>query len=1171
MRVSSSTRYSIVHLMSLNIKNSRRLYMKKIFVSSTFRDMNAERDIIHRVVMPRLNKIAREYGESISFCDLRWGVDTSDLDNDDGAKKVLEVCLNEIDKCKPYLIVLLGQRYGWIPDESLINAAAIKKNFILSDKKKNISVTELEIRYGAFNNLDHTLFYFRSINGEIPRNYQNNYISDENADKLITLKKDIESLEKNDATVVKSDYVLSWDNEKNRLDIGLEKFADMLVKDISNLMKAEWEERKTWSDYKRDRYLQWDFAEQKSIQYIDHDNLLSSCMEAVNDNEITAIKGTTGSGKSTLMSRLAIIFKEQGWHVLPIFSGLTTKTTTTVDVIRYIIDYIEDELSISLLQKELPKVEDWIDTLEVALNNWNEETKKRRLIILIDAVDQLHNDSYRKELRFIPPNLSSKVKMAFSCLDDFEIVQDIGSVVMPTINDDSKKNVINGMLQLYGKQLSNDVVKAICKKSASNNPLYLSFIVQRLNMMNQNDYENIAFRGDEMQSTNTKNCQMQAIDNQQMKILNKCPDDVESFCTYLINSAVDMLGADFVKIAVNYIAVSRYGIREYDLESILSHSMIKWDSLKFSLFINYLDNFFIQREDGRYDFAHKNIRIGCKKMVDDDVRLHQDILLYMKGLDFNDPIRQQEFVFHCMMADDKDAFVKYISELKSHINEETDNVRELAANAMNYTSLNYNETWIDDLLSHINVKDKSKENASYNSVITKLIRFFTSNIGKSKDTLDKSIIFDINDVLCMIEFFSKINFSCCNTSQEICYALNILHSNIALVDKILARWTSPFVQKLRADSYLNLGTVYLQTANMFDLRNAELAREQFQEACDVYVSMVECNNDIQDKVQLAKIYGKIATTYLPTVNILSNDVEDVIEKAITIMNDVISEQNNEKNISILSECIAMRNMLPFYNELIRGHIRLGYNVFDGEISKIEDALDRLNTKSNKHPDVNIDDSRIRIYGILAHIYQWQNPNNAIILCKKSQEILNKNKMYYSALNYNKKITNIYQILSTSYEHLGNIDDAIYYRKKCIDIQEGFLSLSSHHSTTILAGLMFDRAKMGVILSYKHHYDESRAYLEKVIEHLPSEVSNVFTVFIYDGLVLICNEEISEIDKEIDNTTDTSKIDCLKKRRKYIVSLEEYYAELMTKCPGCNDYLAWQEKNNKTFTGLMIPR
>ena len=101
--------------------------MKTIFVSSTFKDMQLERDVIQNKITPKLNIIAREYGDEISFCDLRWGVDTSELESEEGSKKVLEVCLDEIDRCQPPMIVILGDRYGWIPSDTLIEDTAKRK------------------------------------------------------------------------------------------------------------------------------------------------------------------------------------------------------------------------------------------------------------------------------------------------------------------------------------------------------------------------------------------------------------------------------------------------------------------------------------------------------------------------------------------------------------------------------------------------------------------------------------------------------------------------------------------------------------------------------------------------------------------------------------------------------------------------------------------------------------------------------------------------------------------------------------------------------------------------------------------------------------------------------------------------------------------------------------
>ena len=134
--------------------------MKSIFVSSTFKDMQYERDLINNYIWPKLNHLANKYNERLYFTDLRWGVNTEDLDSDEGSKKVLEVCFDEILKSKPYMIILIGERYGWIPNQSIIDETVQKYNI---DNKEEKSVTELEIQFGALSqeNLSNCIFCFR--------------------------------------------------------------------------------------------------------------------------------------------------------------------------------------------------------------------------------------------------------------------------------------------------------------------------------------------------------------------------------------------------------------------------------------------------------------------------------------------------------------------------------------------------------------------------------------------------------------------------------------------------------------------------------------------------------------------------------------------------------------------------------------------------------------------------------------------------------------------------------------------------------------------------------------------------------------------------------------------------------------------------------------------------
>ena len=89
---------------------------RPVFISSTFRDMNAERDYLRDWVFPKLEERLRERFHHLEPIDLRWGVETKSVEEQHAKELlVLKVCLDEIKRSRPFLIVLVGDRYGWPP------------------------------------------------------------------------------------------------------------------------------------------------------------------------------------------------------------------------------------------------------------------------------------------------------------------------------------------------------------------------------------------------------------------------------------------------------------------------------------------------------------------------------------------------------------------------------------------------------------------------------------------------------------------------------------------------------------------------------------------------------------------------------------------------------------------------------------------------------------------------------------------------------------------------------------------------------------------------------------------------------------------------------------------------------------------------------------------------
>lgn len=88
----------------------------RVFVSSTFSDMKAERNALQKNVFPKLRDLCMQHSCRFQAIDLRWGVSSeAGLD-----QKTMKICLDELRRCRkvsprPNFIVLLGDRYGWQP------------------------------------------------------------------------------------------------------------------------------------------------------------------------------------------------------------------------------------------------------------------------------------------------------------------------------------------------------------------------------------------------------------------------------------------------------------------------------------------------------------------------------------------------------------------------------------------------------------------------------------------------------------------------------------------------------------------------------------------------------------------------------------------------------------------------------------------------------------------------------------------------------------------------------------------------------------------------------------------------------------------------------------------------------------------------------------------------
>lgn len=126
----------------------------RVFLSSTFRDMDAERDYLVTRVFPEIRRLCYERRVTFSEIDLRWGITEQAAKNG----RTVQICLEEIERCRqlgipPFFIGFLGERYGWIPQPGDLSEYWQNSpdqhyaEIIRQALTAGISVTELEIRF----------------------------------------------------------------------------------------------------------------------------------------------------------------------------------------------------------------------------------------------------------------------------------------------------------------------------------------------------------------------------------------------------------------------------------------------------------------------------------------------------------------------------------------------------------------------------------------------------------------------------------------------------------------------------------------------------------------------------------------------------------------------------------------------------------------------------------------------------------------------------------------------------------------------------------------------------------------------------------------------------------------------------------------------------------------
>ena len=566
--------------------------MKLVFVSSTFKDMQFERDALHNLAAPKIDDSLSKYGEKIYFGDLRWGVNTTALDSEEGSKRVLQVCLDEIDDCKPYMIVLIGERYGWIPDGELISRAAAERGI---DVPSDISVTQLEIEYGALSNAANdgrVLFYFRELDKSgMTEEELVDYNSETelHREKIDALKKKIRELYPENVRT----YTAKWDKEAHAVT-EFDGFLETVERDLTKLISTDidadmslpWQERAMNSAH---RYF---LDNEKHYAEIEREAKDLFCGPfAENDCRMLFIKGGVGTGKTAYISHLygQTVNEEGRDAVLPFVFGLDQYSGTVMDYFKILLYVIEKRAGFSHYETQYGV--DGIDTEVFKLIFSYEGLSGSLIHSFID------NCSYELQNALSVHLLDSHIKNAHfdyfnsaECLHeffDFKIAYAAGEddVMLPPWFDFSNTTILSkikteevaplvkALLKRKHKELAAPVIEAIAQKEEAVFPTYLGLVTERLLMLDSRDFAEIRRMGDGMDNIN----------KYQLSLVERLPDTADGMTVELVNSVAERVNHDLVMRTLALLVYSGVTLFETEIREMFDGAGWEFSSLDFAL------------------------------------------------------------------------------------------------------------------------------------------------------------------------------------------------------------------------------------------------------------------------------------------------------------------------------------------------------------------------------------------------------------------------------------------------------------------------------------------------------------------------------------------------------------------------------------------------------------
>ena len=667
-----------------------------VFISSTFADMQAERDYLKTYVFPELQEKLRPHHISLQIIDLRMGVGgILEEDEQQRESEILKVCINEIKRSRPFFIAILGERYGWIPPkeavERLKNGMNSIDNILLS-KEDQISVTAMEIEMGAIGSdeqLPHSLFYFRDekASAKIPAEFRSTYIEEDSQSyfRLLNLKERIKRMySQAGLTDHVTEYSPQW---TSNCFVGLQTWGEQvkndLYREITEYLGDE-VNRKITNRYEQELINLKLFITERSKSFYGRTSFLEQMKKGIMEQrQMFLVTGMSGLGKSSLFAEIymrlsshyegQIIILAHSASLSPLSRSLTHMLVGWIDQLHKALNRPFDANEY-LEQISQPDKKDGVNNSVISAKELflklhadfiallGQLPPSLRPIILVDSLDSFEFSDAITTAAWIPEGIS----IVMTSLPGFEekicaLHPDIKHEPLEPFDLEDARLMISHTCRENGKVLSPAILEAILKKRdeqtnefAYTSPLWLTLLTHLIFGLDAEDFERI--------NRDTEERIEKRIDNYILEMIEKASPRPDNLFLEILEQAAGNFGRNFCFDVVYTLALTRSGLPEDILEQLI----YDWDELKFASLRRWLKGMITEQGEGhRWNFSHNILRNSIRENISIGLDYQETHVLIAKKLlkrDENDALRKHETMYHLMESQDIEEALIYMNQ-----------------------------------------------------------------------------------------------------------------------------------------------------------------------------------------------------------------------------------------------------------------------------------------------------------------------------------------------------------------------------------------------------------------------------------------------------------------------------------------------------------------------------